>query len=239
MGPLRPPAVLVMGRAPRTWLMMARAPHTSRHPGGRVDELESQLGPERWVALQELLLSRAVSWASDVAPGAVYVAYEPVQARSQFGVLLGPEVHLFVQNGAGRGGKLANAAVRALAGGDGPLLVVWPDLPNWCREHAESALGDLRAGCALSVGPVFDGGFYLLALARPLSALLGLPERTWRSPEALATVLAAAHEAGAETGLLRPERGLHSPEDVRAALADPLLDSELRRLLQLPGGPRP
>jgi hypothetical protein len=31
--------------------------------------------------------------------------------------------------------------------------------------------------------------------------------------------------------MLRAERGLRSPSDVRAALADPLLDPELRALL--------
>jgi hypothetical protein len=33
-------------------------------------------------------------------------------------------------------------------------------------------------------------------------------------------------------GLLRAERGLRRPGDVRAALADPLLDHELRELLE-------
>jgi len=78
---------------------------------------------------------------------------------------------------------------------------------------------------------VFDGGFYLLALARPLPALFDLPADTWRSADAMGTALVAAHSAGAEVGLLRTERGLRSPADVAAALADPLLDAELRGLL--------
>jgi hypothetical protein len=41
----------------------------------------------------------------------------------------------------------------------------------------------------------------------------------------------AANSAGIEVGLLRAERGLHSLEDMRAAVADPLLDPELRDLL--------
>ena len=36
---------------------------------------------------------------------------------------------------------------------------------------------------------------------------------------------------GRVIGLLRAERGLARPADVRAALADPLLDPELRALL--------
>ena len=111
------------------------------------------------------------------------------------------------------------------------MLIVWPDLPRWRPEHARGALTDLSDGCDLSLGPVFDGGFYLIALARPLPALFTLPEQAWRSPDAMSIAITAAHEAGLEVGLLRTERGLHRPEDVRAALADPLLDSELRSLL--------
>jgi hypothetical protein len=44
-------------------------------------------------------------------------------------------------------------------------------------------------------------------------------------------VLGAINEAGVAVGLLRAERGLRRPADVRAALADPLLDAELRALL--------
>ena len=43
--------------------------------------------------------------------------------------------------------------------------------------------------------------------------------------------LAAARDAGLEIGLLRTERGLQRPDDVRAALADPLLPPDLRRIL--------
>ncbi len=211
---------------------MARAPRAGSNRRPPVGELERYLGPRRWVALQTLLLMRAIGWAAEVAaPGTIQVAYEPPQGFSELRSLLGYGVELFAQNGAGPRGRLANAAVRALRGGDGPLLIAWPDLPSWRPEHAAAALGDLRDGCQLSVGPVFDGGFYLIALARPLSALLGLPARTWRSPDAMSIALAAGHDAGLEGGLLRAERGLHSLEDLRAALADPLLDPELRALL--------
>jgi glycosyltransferase A (GT-A) superfamily protein (DUF2064 family) len=161
----------------------------------------------------------------------VHVAYEPFDAGAAMRDLVGPDVNLFPQNGAGLAGKLANASVLAVAGGDGPLLIAWPELMHWRPEHAEAALTDLGDGYELSVGPVFDGGFYLLAQAHPLPALFGLPDAIWRSPDSLTLVLGAAHAAGVEGGMLRAERGLRSPGDVRAALADPLLDPELRALL--------
>jgi hypothetical protein len=114
---------------------------------------------------------------------------------------------------------------------DGPLLIVWPDLPRLRQELARSALDDLAAGCDVVLGPAIDGGFYLIGIDRPLPKLFGLPENAWRSPDAMTIGLAAARDAGLEVGLLRAERALHRPADVRAALADPLLPAEVARVL--------
>jgi hypothetical protein len=44
--------------------------------------------------------------------------------------------------------------------------------------------------------------------------------------------LAAAQDAGLEVGILRAERALHRPADVRAALADPTLPEAVGRVLR-------
>ena len=145
--------------------------------------------------------------------------------------LAGPDALLFPQNGDGISGRLADGAARVFSRGNGPLLVVWPDLPQLRRAHAEAALADLAAGCDVVLGPVHDGGFYLVAVSRPLAALFGLPETTWRGPDSMSLVAAAARERMLEVGLLRAERALHRPADVRAALADPLLPDPVARAL--------
>jgi hypothetical protein len=48
----------------------------------------------------------------------------------------------------------------------------------------------------------------------------------------MAMSVAAVREAGLEIGLLRAERALHRPADLRAALADPTLPEPLRRILR-------
>jgi hypothetical protein len=166
------------------------------------EALDAALGAERAAAVRACLHGRTMAWAQTFAPGAVRVAADDETA--------------------------AWAAERVWAEhGDGPLLVAWPDLPRWRAEHATAALSDLADECTLALGPVFDGGFYLLALARPLPSVLARPA----GPDVLGMAIAAAHEAQAQVGLLRAERGLHSGGDVAAALADPLLDPELRALL--------
>jgi uncharacterized protein len=212
-------------------LLLARAPDAEpARP-----ELAQLLGRSRYVRLEQLLIERASAWAAAVAPGRVHVACEPAGGESVLRPLVGEGVAMFAQAGGGVSQRLHAAVQHLFAGADGPVLVAWPDLPHWRSAHTAGVLGDLRAGCDVSVGPVFDGGFYLLALARPVPELFELGDEEWRSPGSMGRLLGVAHEAGLLAGLLRAERGMRRPADVRAVLADPLLDAELRRLLDSAG----
>ncbi len=79
-------------------------------------------------------------------------------------------------------------------------------------------------------GPAIDGGFYLVGISRPLPELFALPEQAWRNPDTT-PAMATARKGGLEIGLLRAERALQRPADVRAAFADPLLPENIVRLL--------
>jgi len=211
------PAVLIMARAPRR---------------GEVRlALEPLIGRDRCLALQSALLLQAFEWARALHPRAIHLAHEPPDAAPELRTLLGDEVVLFPQNGEGISGRLADAAARVFARGPGPLLIVWPDLPQLRASHATAALEDLRSGCDVVFGPVFDGGFYLIAIARPTPQLFALPEQVWRSSEPIGIGVAAARDSGLEVGMLRVERALHRPADVRAALADPTLPEPVARAL--------
>jgi glycosyltransferase A (GT-A) superfamily protein (DUF2064 family) len=175
-------------------------------PPGRVDgELEQLLGDDRARELRAVLSDAAEEWALQVAGGSVHHA--------------------------GGGESLSDAAARAFAAHDGPLLVLWPVLLQPRREHVVGALDDLRAGSDVVLGPVIDGGLYLLGLARPLPAVLALPAERWQDPDVITIALGAVADAGLEVGMLRAERALRRPADVRAALADPLLGEAVGRIL--------
>jgi glycosyltransferase A (GT-A) superfamily protein (DUF2064 family) len=211
------PAVLVMARAPR--------------PGEVRRALEPLLGADVCARLQAALIADVVAWGEAVAPGEVHVAHEPPDAGRELRPLVGDRATLFPQNGDGISGRLADAVGRVFARRDGPLLIAWPDLPRLRPSHAAGALEDLADGVDVVLGPVIDGGLYLIGIARPVANLFALPEQAWRSREVMAVGLAAAHDAGLEVGLLRAERALQRPDDIRAALADPLLRPELKRIL--------
>jgi hypothetical protein len=97
--------------------------------------------------LERELVERARRWADELAPGSVFSAL----------------------------GGVAEAVAGLFSGGGGPVVVIWPELVRWRPDHATGALDDLADDCELSVGPMFDGGFYLVAFARPVPSLLDLP----------------------------------------------------------------
>ena len=213
---------------------MARPPSVLILPAGsdvHGTELAALLGAERSAGVARLLLRRAVAWALDVAAGRVFVG-----RRSGDAVAAGDPAPrgttTLLLSGHTLADQLAAGVTALTRAGPGPLLIAWPVLANWGRHHARGALDDLADGCAFAIGPVFDGGFYLLALDGPAAWLDALGEHAWHSPEAMGLAIAAAHAAGGEVGLLRAERALRGPGDVRAALADPLLDAELAAILR-------
>jgi glycosyltransferase A (GT-A) superfamily protein (DUF2064 family) len=208
-------------------LIMARAPRA-----GEVRRaLEPLLGREGCLELQSALIAQTAAWARDIGAGPPHVAHDPPDAGAELRRLVGAEAVLFPQNGEGIAGRLADASARVLARSGGPLLIVWPDLPRMRADHAAAAIDDLDSGCDVVLGPAVDGGLYLVGIARPLPELFALPERAWRN-DAMGVALSAIRDVGFEVGVLRAERALHRPADVRAALADPLLPADVGAILR-------
>lgn len=115
-----------------------------------------------------------------------------------------------------------------LSGESGPFLLVAPDVPGLSPGHAEGALDDLEAGVLLTAALSGDGSPFLVGLARADPDLLAAVGDSFDG------LAATAIRLGGEVGMLRPERRLTTPADVRALLADPTAPPELRELLAPP-----
>ena len=207
-----------------TALVLARAPR----PGRVKRALEPRLGPAGCAALQAVLVRRAAAWARAAAPGAAWLAVEPPDAVEEVATLVGDGITVFAPAGADRRERLAAAVARA---GGGPLLIAGSDCPRLGAAHAAAMLADLGAGCDAVVGTSLDGDWYVAGLAVPRPELLALAPGPATRSDGFGGILAAAHELGAEVGVLRIERLLRTAEDMAAHLADPLLPAEVRAAL--------
>jgi 2-phospho-L-lactate guanylyltransferase (CobY/MobA/RfbA family) len=124
------------------------------------------------------------------------------------------------QAGAGFGerleGAIAGAFARARRPG-APVLVVGTDVPGLAERHLRSALASLAEDARRVVlGPSPDGGFYLLAAARPLPPLSSV---RWCRRDTLRQLRRALERAGRQVVLVEPLADLDRPADLEAWLA--------------------
>ena len=203
-------AVVVLAKAPRPGLCKTR--------------LEPLLGRDGTARLQAVLLRRAAAWAAEV--GTPYVAYTPDDAADEVAALA-PGARLIPQVDGDLGARLAAAIAAALEDHGGPVLLVGVDAPQLTAAHAEMALGDLDSGCDVTFGAATDGGYYLVGVRARHDEVFALPTEAWGGPDVLRLSLEAAARAGLEFGMLRSERDLDEPDDVRALLMDPLAPAEV------------
>lgn len=118
----------------------------------------------------------------------------------------------------GHFGDRLEAAVDAAAVGGGPLVVVGTDVPGLGAEHLRQALAAVAADPeAVVLGPSPDGGFYLLATARPLPGLAGLTR--WCRSDTLAGLTRSLERAGRRVVLLAPLTDLDRRRDLERWLA--------------------
>lgn len=215
------------GELPVRVLLMARAPL----PGRCKSRLQPLLGPDGCARLQRLLIARAAAWGSDVGSGSLQVACTPPEGVAAVAAVVDAGAEVFAQRGDSAEARLSDALTRASGDDDVPLLVIGTDLPALSGAHADAAREDLLAGCDVSVGPAMSGGFYLLCMRPSTVHVFAQPLPSAREAGLIAGVLAAVGAGGLSVGLLRSERDLHTPDDARALLADPLLPDELRAAL--------
>ena len=211
----------------RSVVIMAKAPRA----GAVKTRLEPLLGAEGCARLQRELVRHTAGWVARTRPR-VWLAFTPPDAREEFAGLIPRRVRLFPQQGGDLGERLRQASEHVLGRRGAPLMVIGTDAPELDAAHLWFAERELRAGRDASLVPTVDGGYALLALARPAPSAFALPRDAWGGPEVLALTLGALDAAGLSWALLDPVRDLDTPEDARHVAADPRCPPAVRALLR-------
>lgn len=124
---------------------------------------------------------------------------------------LGGDVAFTPQGGGSLGDRLAAATARWFEAGAARVVVIGTDSPDLTPFHIRDALAALDDHDA-AIGPALDGGYYLLALRRPVPELFdGVP---WGEPEVLTETLARARGARLAVALLPPLADVDRPGDL-------------------------
>ncbi len=171
------------------------------------------LTPDEAAALAAALLADTVATARDSGADVWAVT---AGAATGFAGVLPPEVPRLPQRGDGLAARLAAAQADLFTRGFDRVLLLGGDCPTVPSRDLREALALLEDADAV-LGPARDGGYTLVATARPLPELFaGVPMST---SSTLAATLAAARGAGLRTALLAPRHDLDTVADLVAALA--------------------
>ena len=140
---------------------------------------------------------------------------------------------IFAQEGEGLGERLARAFEREARERPGAsVAIVGADSPQVPAERIAAAHEAVEAGADLVLGPDQGGGYYLVALRRPVSELF--TRVAMSTPTMRERTIGIARELGLRVRLLAEEFDVDTPEDLeRLARADraPRSSSLARRLL--------
>jgi rSAM/selenodomain-associated transferase 1 len=195
---------------------MARAPR----PGEAKTRLEPLLGPDGCARLQTELIRHTTRWVAGTTANA-WLAFTPPDGRAELAGLVPQRVRMFPQGAGDLGARLRGATELVFRRDRGPLIVIGTDAPELGPVHLRFAEHALATGHDACVVPALDGGYALIALARPTPAAFDLPPDAWGGPEVLARTMTALRAAGCKTALLDPVRDLDTPADARYVAADP------------------
>lgn len=206
---------------------MARAPR----PGACKTRLIPLLGAEGCARLQERLIRHTAAWAS-AATSSTWLAFEPLDALQEMAGLLPPGVQSFPQVGGDLGERLRAAADRVFASQHWPVAVIGTDAVELSAVHLRLASRAIAAGHDACLIPALDGGYALIALARPTPAAFQLPRQAWGGPDVLALTLAALEDAGCSYALTEPVRDLDTPADARQIAAEPRCPATIAEIIR-------
>lgn len=197
------PVVLVFAKAPR--------------PGRVKTRLAGELGHERAAAIYRRMGRHIVDELRD-GPFRIFVYHAPADAEAEMRRWLGSEGLEFRPQGEGDlGRRMARAFDEAFREAE-RVCIVGTDIPGLTRQRVSRALALLDAppGCDAVFGPARDGGYYLLALRRPLPQLF--QEIPWSTSHVMEESLTRAREAGLSVLTLDVLSDVDRPEDVPPAL---------------------
>ena len=185
-------------------------------PGAAKTRLSPPLSARQASQLYECFLRDTLDLVRQVAGVSRLVAYTPAEEAEYFRALA-PDFDLVPQVGADLGERLDSVLTHCLSVGFHQAVVLGSDCPTLPVAYLSAAF-DLLGGADVVLGPAEDGGYYLIGVERPQSALLRqVPMST---PRVLEDTLALAQRQGISVALLPRWYDVDTARDLARLRAD-------------------
>ncbi len=161
-------------------------------PGRTKTRLMPHLSPEECARLHTAFLQDIAQVCHSTAAD-LFVAHTPDPGAEMLKDIFPTALGFFPQEGTDLGQRMHNALTRLLAEDYEKCLLIGSDVPLITSAHLQAAFAALNEA-DVTLGPVEDGGYYLVGLKRPCPALF--QNQTYGSGSVYENTLAAAISAG-------------------------------------------
>jgi rSAM/selenodomain-associated transferase 1 len=142
----------------------------------------------------------------------IFAACHPSGMKKEVETLTGSGARHIDQRGVHLGERLCNVFDLLFSKGYLNVVVIGIDSPDMPVELITEAFKSLDAGADVVLGPALDGGYYLIALKKPIPALFDAIE--WGSSSVLEKTIENALEQVLKVELLRKWHDIDRPEDL-------------------------
>lgn len=192
-------------------------------PGYAKTRLIPLLGEEGAAAFQARLIEHTLGTACSAGIGPVTLWCSPDEHHAIFQAAAGRGIALRTQRSGDLGERML-AAFAAQPPGQ-PLVLIGTDCPCLTADDLTGAVATLDAGADAVISPAEDGGYGLIAAARPLPDLFG--DISWSTASVAQQTRARAQEVGLRLAELRPVWDIDTPGDYLRLLADTVVGPRL------------
>ena len=199
-------------------ILMTRFPRAGQSKARFVPALGAQGAARLQRKLTENIVDVARNWRREGHDRRVLVSCDRASVN-EYREWLGDDLDYGAESGGSLGARMAVASVRAFTRGADRVVLVGTDCPDLGEvEIARGFYGLEHADCV--IGPTRNGGYYLVGLAAPTSALFaGIP---WGTGAVLTRTMTIARQQDLRVGVLPELAALRGPGDLIHAA--PLLE---------------
>ena len=184
-------------------VVMARSPVGDRPPKTRLAGLVAADTDRR--RLYTAFLQDTIAACRTLGGAALRVAYAPDGCRASFDALGVSDDELLPQRGADLGERERAVFADLFTAGFSKVVLIGSDLPTLPMGYLIRAIEALTDQ-TVALGPVTDGGYYLIGLIAPVAG--GVPdlftEVRWGTSSAFEDTVAAARRVGLHVQLVPP-----------------------------------
>ncbi len=180
-------------------------------PGKVKTRLTPHITPTKAAELYEAFIADTISTVLKLKCRRITVAYSPGYAEKTFQRLCGQSVDYLPQKGHNLGERMKNAFKHSFDTGFERTVIIGTDSPTLPLSYIRDAF-DVLKEVPVTIGPTFDGGYYLIGLSEQDNAIFDDIE--WSTSSVFSQTLARIKTANKQLCILPPWYDVDTPDSL-------------------------